>query len=420
MKSALGEFELFAITSITHLSTLVYHIVLPKSAFLECVLAVVPQYLAIVFLKHLGFVYGSLLGVLGIYLLATQIWKRKSEGSIWPGNVSKDAKQSDSEPKSEKVYVSVAIDRTRVLVIACVAVAIFASDFPFYDGDKLGKSMGPGLKLMDIGVGSFVYNAGFFSTKASPQRKMKNALLSFFFGMLRSLSKVLFELGVDDAEFGVHLNFFFILGVLNLISLVINTPMNFFIGFAMCAFHELLLNFAGLETLIYSTERSNLLAANIEGIAFILPQMGMFLMASEISRVVFSKRPLGIVVLYDVFFAAVLSVARSYSLSCRRVHNLYFCMIIMVLHTTHGIGFEMVSRAFKIKSLQVHRFTSKHLLFVLLWSNILVEANKALLGSRSMSDGLSHGLCITYLVLVFYVPYTIARRSIGILSRQMA
>lgn len=68
-----------------------------------------------------------------------------------------------------------AIDKTRFIIISCVSIAVFAADFPFYHlkRHKLGKSMSDGLKLMDIGVGSFVYNGGFFSTFAKPHKKIK-------------------------------------------------------------------------------------------------------------------------------------------------------------------------------------------------------------------------------------------------------
>ncbi|KMV65485.1 hypothetical protein M970_090060 [Encephalitozoon cuniculi EcunIII-L] len=413
--STLSEIELFAATSITHLSILVYHLMLPKSTLLEFMFSAVPLYSVIVFLKYSGLVYALFLVVLGVYFLFVRLkkWRRLRE-PVWPGNPSSYPKQSVDAPQDDEPYTSMAIDRTRFLIIGCVVIAIFASDFPFYkENAKLGKSMGYGLKLMDIGVGSFVYNAGFFSTRADPQRKMKNALSSFFFGMLRYLSKELLKLDVDDREFGVHLNFFLMLGVLNLASLVINTRANFLLGFGMCLTHELFLKFFGLEKLIYSSARSSIITSNIEGITFLLPQMGMFLMAADISKVVFKKKNLSIIILYNAFFVAVLSIARVYSTSCRRIHNLYFCMVIMLLHTTHGIVFEVFSRTFKIRNLEMHRFISKYLLFILVWSNMLVTLNKLLSASKDMSRWSSHALCITYLVLVFYVPCAINSKVAG-------
>ncbi|WEL39396.1 putative membrane protein [Encephalitozoon hellem] len=418
MKGALSEVELFAITSIAQLSVLIYHLVVPRYAFLEFLFSIVPLYLTIVFPDRLCLIYASFFALFVVSFLSTIIrrWIRGKSTAVWPrsaiDNSSLSMKHPTSTPQNNGIYASVAIDRVRVLIMSCVAITIFASDFSFYKGGKLGKSMSYGLKLMDIGVGSFVYNAGFFSSKATPQRKVENVLSSFFFGILRYLSKVLLKLDVNDAEFGIHLNFFLILGVLNLASLFINTWADFSIGFGMCLLHEVFLKFFGLEKLIYTTKRSNIITANIEGIAFILPQMGMFLMASEISKVVFKKKNMGIIVLYNLFFVSILLGASTYSTSCRRIHNLYFCMVIMLLHTTQGIVFGMFNMAFNIRDLKMHRFISKYLLFILIWSNLLVGINKLLVNPSAMPNYLGHGLNIAYLAVVFYLPYIALDRGI--------
>lgn len=417
MKKTLGEVELFAITSIIHLSILIYHLVLPRSALLEFIFSIIPLYLTIAFPNHLCLIYASFFAVFVMCFLFTKIkkWRPRKPTSVWPASIidnpSSSIKLPISVAQDDEPYTSVAIDRVRLLIMGCVAITIFASDFSFYEGSKLGKSMGNGLKLMDIGVGSFVYNAGFFSTKASPQRKIQNVLSSLFFGILRYLSKKLFNLGVSDTEFGVHLNFFLILGILNLASLFINTQIDFLVGFAMCLVHEILLKFFGLEELIYTTKRSNIITANIEGIAFILPQMGMFLMASGISKVLFKKKNMGIIILYNIFFVTILLGTRTYSMSCRRIHNLYFCMVIMLLHTTQGIISGAFNRVFKIRDLKIHRFTSKYLLFILIWSNLLVGINKLFLSPAAMPNYLAHGFCIAYLAVVFYLPYITVDRN---------
>ncbi|AFN83622.1 hypothetical protein EROM_090040 [Encephalitozoon romaleae SJ-2008] len=417
MKKTLSEVELFGITSITHLSILIYHLVFPRYALFEFLFSIIPLYLTIAFPNHLHLIYASFFAVFVMCFLFTKIqkWGPWMPTPVWPASIidnpSSSVKLSISVVQDDEPYASVAIDRVRLLIMGCVAITIFISDFSFYEGSKLGKSMGNGLKLMDVGVGSFVYNAGFFSTKATPRRKVQNVLSSLFFGILRYLSKKLLDLGVSDTEFGVHLNFFLILGILNLASLFINTQIDFLIGFAMCLLHEILLKFFGLEELIYTTKRLNIITANIEGIAFILPQMGMFLMASGISKALFKKKNPGIIVLYNIFFVTILLGTRMYSMSCRRIHNLYFCMVIMLLHTTQGIACGASNKIFKIRDLKIHRFTSKYLLFILIWSNLLVGINKLFLNPATMPNYLAHGFCIAYLAVVFYLPYIAVNRN---------
>ncbi|ADM12135.1 uncharacterized protein Eint_090050 [Encephalitozoon intestinalis ATCC 50506] len=410
MTKTLSEVELFAATSITQLSILVYYLMLPRSAFLEFVFSAIPLYFVVVFIGYSGLIYAGFSFMLIAYLLFTMFLEWKQRKSVWPWKsyAPSQYKQISSSVFQEKdLNTSIAIDRTRSLIITSVAITIFASDFSFYDGRKLGKSMDYGLKLMDIGVGSFVYNAGFFSVKASKQRKIKNILSSFFFGALRYLSKVILKLDVKDAEFGVHLNFFFMLGILNLASLFIDTYANFLVGFAMCLFHEIFLKFFGLEEVIYNSTRSNLITANIEGITFLLPQMGMFLMASDISKAIFKRKNTNIIMFYNLLFFTIFLMTRTYSVPCRRIHNLSFAMIIMFLHTTQGITFGIFNKAFRIEELKMHRFTSKYLLFILVWSNLLVFINKHFFSPKNIPNYLAHGLCIAYLFLVFYVPYVL-------------
>lgn len=416
MTGTLTEFELLTATGIVHLSVPVYSLLLPESLFLEFLFSAVPQYLAIVFLKHAGLIYLGFGAALSVCFLL-EFRKNKSSRfadlttSIATIPVAKinTSHETNVYPGTNGVQLSnsMSIDRTRFLLISCVAIAVFAADFSFYDSQKLGKSMGYGLKLMDIGVGSFVYNAGFFSVKADSRRKIQNAILAFFLGTLRYLSKVVFKLDVHDAEFGTHMNFFFNLGILNILSMIIDTHFNFIVGFLMCLLHEYFLKFQGLEDLILNNTRSNLITANVEGITFVLPQMGIFLMANGISRVVFSGQSARKVVLYNVFFVLVWSLTRIYSLSCRRLHNLCFCMINMALLTTSGIFFQIANKEFKIRPLKLHRFASKHMLFILLWLNILTGINKSFLDLKYKSDYANHITSFAYLTLVFYIPCVI-------------
>ena len=91
---------------------------------------------------------------------------------------------------------------------------------------------------MDIGVGSFVYNAGLVSYKMSTKKKLNNALKCFLLGTARLLSILLMKLSVKDEEFGCHLNFFYILAILNLVSIFVKFRENqALIGCSLIFFH---------------------------------------------------------------------------------------------------------------------------------------------------------------------------------------
>lgn len=423
MTKTLTEIELFIATGITHFSVLTYHLLLPNSLALEFLFSAIPQYLTTIFLENASLIYllfGTVLLIsftfrglspkasYGLYNLVDSVLDSKD----YPVNVIPEPEDSPADAvivEPRETYTTITIDRTRFMVICCVSATIFSADFPFYNSDKLGKSMEYGLKLMDVGVGSFVYNAGFFSVKANTKRKIRNAALALFLGMLRYLTIVYLKGSADAAEFGVHMNFFFNLGILNVLSLLINTRFNFIIGLLMCATHECVLKFMNLEEMINKTTRSNFLTANIEGISFLLPQMGMFLMASDIGRIAFSGRSSRKIVFYDLLFFFILLLTRLYSSSCRRLHNLCFCMIVMASHTTHGIFYELANRVFRPKPFQLQRFASRHMLFVLLWSSLLVGINKASAVLVDTPAYVGHFACMAYLALVFYVPCAITR-----------
>lgn len=376
MKTSLSEIELIKIAYINALSRLVYAKLFGGSMLAEFIFYAGFQYLAIVFFDFAQYLHVALM------IVSLMLWQKNKKSYIDP------------------------IDQVRSVVMGCVAVAIFAADFPFYqsNSEKLGKSMDYGLQLMDIGVGSFVYNAGFFSTKATFQKKIKNIGVSLLFGTLRLISKAVFHMDVRDAEFGKHLNFFYILAILNGFSLFLGKNSSFITGFLMCVVHELLLNFAGLKELVYGTDRSNFILANIEGLCFVLPQMGIFIMASAVAKVMFSNGPKKKIIFYNAASLLAYGISRAYSLSNRRLHNMCFCMTIFILLTTLGIVSTVLNKDAEKRRAGVQRFVSRNLLFVFIWSNLLVFGNKLLCKGGMPSESFGHAISIVYLAAVFYLP----------------
>ncbi|KAI5169429.1 glucosaminylphosphatidylinositol acyltransferase [Pancytospora epiphaga] len=390
IKEPLTQLELYKITVMSIISMIIGQRLFPGNIFAEFLFLAVPQYIAILYMKYSSYLYM-------ILVFALLIPRRRG---------SRTAQKTDR--------FSSIIDGERYIIISSVVIAIFTADFPKYDAQshKLGKSMGYGLQLMDIGVGSFVFNAGLFSPKMSPKRKMRNVFQSLLLGFVRFFTKVYFKLDVDEREFGTHLNFFFLLSILNLLSICFTTNFCFLVGMGLCLIHAALLKYAGLADLLYNTTRDNLFLANIEGISFIIPQFGMFLIAAAFGKCVFAMNSRRFLPFYWLASIFTLVVSLCLSTPNRRLHNLPFCMVIVVLHSTIGACIYTVDRLFGTRAdVGLRRFASRHLLFMLLWSNFLVFLRSLIIDIRNTSEIVNHIIFLAYYALALLVPAWICQIS---------
>lgn len=384
MTKQLTEVELFLITGITQVSTVLYAKVLPNNYVTELLVYSLVQYFAVLFLKHI--LYGYL--ALTVALLLVPEKHREDCGE-------------DPSP----------IDRVRCMIIFLVSIAIFASDFQFYGGEKLGKSMGYGLRLMDIGVGSFVFNAGLVSTRASRKKKLNGAMKAGALGIIRLVSKYLLKLDVKEAEFGRHLNFFFNLGVLNIISMLISPKHGFIFGLLLVISHEIFLKMH-LENLIMNNSRENLIMENLEGISFLVPQFGVYLIASEIGRDLMEDGLKRKTIIHWCIALVIYIPCRALGiLSSRRLHNIVFCLVIVLLHYTHLILFTIIGKKYHLKTLGFQKFASRNMFLMLILSNLLVLLAKIMGVFEIKNQVLGHLICISYLWIVYCIP-SMARQQL--------
>lgn len=305
--------ELFIITLIPHLSMLLYSRLPVKGMFVEFICYSVPQLLVVSHIYLYLYVYFFLIFLIILFSIGrskdtTQMF---SDGRITIKNSniidyieqtngankilsndkdnikkssivenidrSKDTTQMLSD-KRTTIKNSNIIDRLRIHIMFLVSIAIFLSDFFNYNSDKMGKGMEYGLKLMDIGVGCFVFNIGLISSKLTKKKKISGIIKSLVFGAIRYISKIYFGVAVSEAEFGKHFNFFFILAILNFLSLFINISNGHIIGLCCIAVHQIALKYF-LAELIFHNKRETIFMANLEGIVYVLPQFGVFLIA---------------------------------------------------------------------------------------------------------------------------------------------
>lgn len=378
---AITILEAFCVISVTQLSMIVYSRILPNNSFIEFLFFCIPQYLVFRYLKSAYLVYIALFAALLIF----------------------PKKHQRSYPKHKS-----SIDRIRMMIISIVSLIIYSANFKFYDSSRYGKSMGFEFLLMDIGVGSFVYNAGLVSYKANTRKKLINVLKCCFFGTLRLLSIILMKLNVKNEEFGHHLNFFYILAILNFISIFINVKNGFFIGIGLLIFHQGLLSLF-LQEMLLKNQRNTFLSSNLEGISFIIPELGIYLICQEIGRILLETKTLKRITVYNCISVLLFSISWQYQEISRRLHNLPFTLIIVIINTTQLIAFEYLNKEYQLGNFEIAQFASKNMLFMLILSNILIPVSKYL-GVFETENMLSIGFrTICFLFIVYYLPYIVKK-----------
>lgn len=356
---------------------LVYSRICPANTFLEFLFYSIPQYLALRFIEKAYLLYLALIAMLLIV-------PRKYHHSY----------ATHTDP----------IDRARMTISFLVCLAIFAADFKNYDSSRFGKSMDCEFRLMDVGVGSFVFNSGLVSFKASTRKKLVNSGKCFFFGMCRFLSKVLLKVDVREAEFGKHFNFFIDLALLNLISVFATPRFPFVCGLIVIFWHQIALSL-GLEAKILSNDRKNFFTANLEGIVFLIPQFGMYLMSQEIGRLVVVEKSMRKVVACFAITVALFCGIHFYEPVARRLHNAPFCLLMHAAHTAIIIIFDFFNVHFKLGELKISKFGSKNMLNTLIISNMLIPAARYV-GLFEESSDIKIAIKIQiYLFTIFYLIF---------------
>lgn len=169
------------------------------------------------------------------------------------------------------------------MIVTCLA--ILAVDFEIFPR-RFAKVETWGTSLMDVGVGSFVFSAGFVSarsflkdrlTKDAPLIRsrffssLKHSLPLILLGFVRLYSVKSLNLAEHVTEYGVHWNFFFTLALLPpsvvlLQPLLVTPPLISLLSLLLGCVYESILKFTVLEAYILTSPRTNLLSQNREGV----------------------------------------------------------------------------------------------------------------------------------------------------------
>lgn len=193
-------------------------------------------------------------------------------------------------PAQRPTYTSLA----RSLVNLMTAVCILAVDFKCFPR-KLAKTETFGFGLMDVGVGLFVFINGLVAkdipkfTRDAFRRSVTSSWPLFALGLLRFVVTREIDYQTHVSEYGVHWNFFWtlactkILGDL-IVSLLPDPDHAKFVAIIIMTLYEMGLQL-GLGEFLLSTERSNLLAANKEGLCSLAGYVSIYVAATYFKHV---------------------------------------------------------------------------------------------------------------------------------------
>ncbi|KAL6120995.1 pigw [Nucleospora cyclopteri] len=164
-----------------------------------------------------------------------------------------------------------------------VAICIFLTDFPTLWNPRLNKTISYGISLMDAGLFGFLFNAGFTKKRTVNSLVGRRNLFLIAAGFIRLfiVNKLNYE--VSPTEYGIHLNFYFILAIINILyniyKSICNLPYLFdtTIGFSLLFAHKQLLD----PEIILNNDRSTFFMQNKEGINSIVGYFAFILIVAD-------------------------------------------------------------------------------------------------------------------------------------------
>ena len=389
------ELELLQVTGIITLSLVVYSSGYKQSLFNDFLFCIIPQYYAIIYPNRIWDLYIFLIMLINY----TGLRKRKSH--------SKGR--------------STVIDYLRFSLSVVVAIAIYAVDFSIFE-KRFEKTEFFGISLMDIGVGSFIYNAGVMSYKKNSMKYLKSCPTLIGLGFVRYFVVKAFNIDVNPREYGLHLNFYFLLAFVHIVYCLINSKHNFLIGLCIITSYEFVLKLTNFGYIILSDDRRNLIEMNKEGLVAIIPYLTIFLTSREIGRICFSDdkltkkmlKTLTLTVLFGSFYM-LFSLSSEPS---RRIGNGAFAFWVLTFHSLHITIYMFFENIFDLYSIQTSRFCSSNMMFVFLFSNLIVLFGNVLFNLKAFSSLMAHLNLLSYLVLIFSIPVLVTNRfnlsSIGL------
>lgn len=298
----------------------------------------------------------------------------------------------------------------RALMMIPVTLCIFMCDFCFWV-PHLGKTdscrTAGRIGLMDVGVGGFVFNGGLFASKLTSWRRFKTIGYLLILGFVRLFAVKTFGLHVNPHEYGLHLNFYFVLAFVHFLYLCLNSRFNTRLALALLALHEVAVAF--LAPTLFSDDRSNLIMQNKEGLFSIVPYFACYLLAAHVGQTIASPLPIHDRLLYcisclKVIYPAYVLASWLFPIS-KPLCNLTYTAFNLLLGI-YGVTicfFVCKYYASLLGSLPLIHFVSRNMMFVFLFANLLVLLFKLVADAAQFAEPASHAINMVYAMLVCVV-----------------
>ncbi|KZT08215.1 uncharacterized protein LAESUDRAFT_757895 [Laetiporus sulphureus 93-53] len=265
-----------------------------------------PGQLTLILLSPTGLLLLMSRGGSGVVLPSSSNSIRVTKGSGESGAASQGREKADSPPvRSFNRLPALTTYRAHMLLLTFLC--ILAVDFPVFPR-MLAKCETFGVSLMDLGVGSFVFSQGIISAMpvvknpahlteplvAKVLKVIRKCYPLFVLGLFRTLSVKGVEYPEHQTEYGTHWNFFFTLGFIPILQVLLH-PLMVGIPISLLAVLVALLQQValsnGLMSYVFKAPRVNLVSSNKEGIVSLSGYLAIHLLGLYTGTIVLPPSP---------------------------------------------------------------------------------------------------------------------------------
>lgn len=385
MKSINVNFtEILTINSISIISLLSYNTLKKNNVFLEYIYWIIPQYLIIMYPSEKQNLLVLLFNLIDFNKIR---YKKVNFKNISHCN------------RNVVTFI-------RSIVALQTAICILGADFKSVFPEKFLKQKSYGLSLMDIGVGSYLFNGGIFAHKC----KWKNIIYLFLLGIIRLLFIKIFNLQVDVYEYGEHSNFYFILGSVHLLYKLIPKH-NFYykyIGYVILFIFTVLTKFFHINEFILNDNRNSFLQKNKESFYVLIPFVSFFMIIQHLSDKIFNNKfKMYNLLKYSLLFYCLLLISLQIELPSRRLGNLSYLFYILFSHTLIMVGYYFVGVLTEFKTYKIIEYVSANMMKNFLITNIIVLVLKKCI---SFNKKQCDTVMLIYLFVSFVIPIILLKK----------
>lgn len=302
------------------------------------------------------------------------------------------------------------LDQFRASVILMVNICTFACDFNHFPLRFL-KTKRYGLSLMDVGVVSFLMNAGILAGRGKPSLRFERLFPLLALGMLRLFIIRGCGYSTDPTEYGTCLNFYFVFAAVEVICTLLRWMPSFIAGILLCVAYEAVLLKTGLPEAIFSADRSTFVMANKEGLVATVPYAVIHFLSRAVGKRIFAPVPhkvrLRYLATYTLFFFSAYYCAALVHPPSRRLGNAAFVFFMMALNMLHVTILQVLIGLRLQTKMQTLRFVGRRMGKLFLLSNALILAGNMATNWRRLGEAQSNAVNALYLFLVFVAPYLV-------------